>query len=1099
MTAEISADSMELQDHPFSTFNPSGKAVKRKATVYRKQSVQLYDSYFTCMDEVFTKIHLFGPYQFFCCAVTFFSTITWFANYLLLLNTMVSSSWSCIDPIDNSTISNGEDEKYFCQMIKTCKNLKEVDLQFSSMTSDWKLVCDRRSYVFILLASFLIGRMIGAIVGGHLSDNLGRLRGLFVYLSAGLVVRSLSIACTDWKSFAIFQFVTGAIFGLIQTTCTTLLIETTDGKYRYIPIACSQMSVCYLFIALIAYCTSEWRMYLIFISLLSSPLLYSYLLYQESLRWLISKGKISEAAAVITELCSDRWKGDNCDIYPQQLTTLLVIPTQNKLFTFVDLFRSKSSSIKTLSLILSVISCSFVNSGFILFSNLSIIQNMYLHLLLNGSFRMIFLIIGIMLNAKFSRLGCKHMMLFSLGSIIICFGVVIVIFFVKSDFNSNILYGILLLAMALNGSIYEMTVLHTAAVIYPTVMRGIAIGFVIGFQDLGTIIIGAVIEFSAKIWPIVPCLAIETFLIITFLGAMWYLPETKYCIAKVLLYTIQYFYLKFNHVDLIISQSMDEMRNISDEVEVKSLKPRKITLYRKQSAEEVKNYFPTYEMVLDSVGIFGKYQIFCLITVQLTTIIWVAHSALLRFSFIKSEYICWIEENNTTITSFKNESIFCSLLNKCNNITVMNGDFENLFDHFMLLCDKEDIRQFLFVSYVMGHFFGSLIGGHLSDSFGRLSASFVCLSMTLIASILSVACTSWKLLLAFQILIGFLVGKIETSIITLLSEITDKQYRLLAISFTTSPFTLLIISLIFYLTKNWRLFLIFVNFISISLLYTHLLLQFFNDNSTVLREFESPRWLISKGYYYRAAKALSEIASDLWNRASIEINVKQIQSIQSEATDKGFLAILNLFRSNILRKNLLFLIVSAVAQNLVSLTTFSDRNIKTFGILLYVFIYSLFTILIIVIAVILDFKIASVGYKCLTLVSLFVNTLCIMIILATICLSSNDFALLILFCLLISGAVNDGLYTIILLHTITASFVTENRAFAVGLFLATKDLTTAFSTLFYYYVIKWPMVVYIISLIFLIFTSIVSFIVQPESKYALTKVLLDDCKVVNVE
>ncbi|KRX94867.1 hypothetical protein T4E_5568 [Trichinella pseudospiralis] len=55
-------------------------------------------------------------------------------------------------------------------------------------------------------------------------------------------------------------------------------------------------------------------------------------------------------------------------------------------------------------------------------------------------------------------------------------------------------------------------------------------------------------------------------------------------------------------------------------------------------------------------------------------------------------------------------------------------------------------------------------------------------------------------------------------------------------------------------------------------------MKFFNDNSTVLREFESPRWLISKGYYYRAAKALSEIASDLWNRASIEINVKQIQN-----------------------------------------------------------------------------------------------------------------------------------------------------------------------------------------------------------------------------
>ncbi|OUC47735.1 hypothetical protein D917_06699, partial [Trichinella nativa] len=680
-------------------------------------------------------------------------------------------------------------------MIKTCRNLKEVDLQFSSMTSDWKLVCDRRSYVFILLASFLIGRMIGAIVGGHLSDNLGRLRGLFVYLSAGLVVRSLSIACTDWKSFAIFQFVTGAIFGQIQTTCTTLLIETTDGKYRYIPIACSQMSVSYLFIALIAYCTSEWRICKENCSILINIgnyvvafLFVRLLLFQESLRWLISKGKISEAAAVITELCSDRWKGDNCDIYPQQLTTLLVIPAQNKLFTFVD----------------------------------------------------------------FLAHSCCHLS--------------------NSDER------------------------HRNWIHY-------------WVSRFGTIIIGAVIEFSTKIWPIVPCLAIEIFLIITFLGAMWYLPETKYCLAKAFYFishAIVCSLLEIEHAP-ILSQSMDETRNIPDEVGLKSLKPRKITLYRKQSAEEVKNYFPTYEMVLDSVGIFGKYQIFCLITVQLTTIIWVAHSALLRFSFIKSEYICWIEENNTTITSSQNESIFCSvylliaykccksfflslhvnflfqLLNKCSNITVANGDFESLFDHFMLFCEKEDIRQFVFVSYVMGHFFGSLIGGHLSDSFGRLSASFVCLSMTLIVSILSVACTSWKLLLAFQILIGFLIGKIETSIITLMSEITDKQYRLLTLSFTTSPFTLLITFLIFYLTKNWRLFLIFVNLISISLLYTHLLLQ------------ESPRWLISKGYYYRAAQALSEIASDLWNRASIEINVKQIQSIQSGATDKEFLTILNLF------------------------------------------------------------------------------------------------------------------------------------------------------------------------------------------------------------
>uniref|UniRef100_A0A5S6Q610 MFS domain-containing protein n=1 Tax=Trichuris muris TaxID=70415 RepID=A0A5S6Q610_TRIMR len=509
---------------------------KRKVTLYRKKSLELYDVYFGSIEEVLSKIGIFGPYQIFCCSVTFFSAIAWFANYVLLYYGMMETAWTCIDPIDNATISSITERDYFCRVVDVCFDLKGVLLQSASLAAEWKLVCHRKVLVFVLLVCFLVGRMVGAIFGGHLSDNFGRTYGLFLMHSFGMVVRALSIASTDWTAFAAFQFTTGAIFGQIQTACMTLLTESTDGTYRYIPIACAQLSAAYMLFALILYVTAEWRMYLIIISLVSAPLLYGYILFQESPRWLLMKGKTAEAAQVITELCSERWRGRSDEVTPMQLTAISPDTDGRKLYTLLDLFRTRKLAMSTAVLLLSVISISAVKASLLFLSHQSLIQSFYVHFLLAGALRLCFLLVSILLSMKITRLGCRHLLLFSLGTTVICFAAVTIVFLVgQTAAYAYLTYGMLMFAFNITGSVYHLTVLHTVAVVYPTVVRGIAFGFFTSFEDLGTMLIGSLIEEISRVWAVIPCIIVEIVLVITLVVSVWYIPETKYAITKRLL------------------------------------------------------------------------------------------------------------------------------------------------------------------------------------------------------------------------------------------------------------------------------------------------------------------------------------------------------------------------------------------------------------------------------------------------------------------------------------------------------------------------------------------------------------------------------------
>jgi hypothetical protein len=65
-----------------------------------------------------------------------------------------------------------------------------------------------------------------------------------------------------------------------------------------IPNACFQTNIANIVIALIAFLTKDWQKYFVFLNLVSLPIIMAFMLFHESPRWLLVKGKLNAACNV---------------------------------------------------------------------------------------------------------------------------------------------------------------------------------------------------------------------------------------------------------------------------------------------------------------------------------------------------------------------------------------------------------------------------------------------------------------------------------------------------------------------------------------------------------------------------------------------------------------------------------------------------------------------------------------------------------------------------------------------------------------------------------------------------------------------------------
>jgi SP family xylose:H+ symportor-like MFS transporter len=164
------------------------------------------------------------------------------------------------------------------------------------------------------VASALIGTIIGSIGAGRPADAIGR-RGALSLL--GLIYFASALGCAlswSWGSFLFFRFVGGLAVGGASVLSPLYIAEISPACYRGRMVAITQFNI--VFGILLAYLSNyiigglrlgehEWRWMFGVMAAPSALFFVLIFLTPQSPRWLVARGRLDEARAVLQRCGSD--------------------------------------------------------------------------------------------------------------------------------------------------------------------------------------------------------------------------------------------------------------------------------------------------------------------------------------------------------------------------------------------------------------------------------------------------------------------------------------------------------------------------------------------------------------------------------------------------------------------------------------------------------------------------------------------------------------------------------------------------------------------------------------------------------------------------
>ncbi|HWB95461.1 MAG TPA: MFS transporter, partial [Bryobacteraceae bacterium] len=164
------------------------------------------------------------------------------------------------------------------------------------------------------VAIALIGTIVGSIGASRPADAIGR-RGTLAILGVIYFVSALGCALSwDWWSFLLFRFIGGLAVGGASVVSPLYIAEVSPAQYRGRMVAITQFNV--VFGILLAYVSNfvigslhlgenEWRWMFGVMAVPSAVFFLLIFLTPQSPRWLVARGRLEEARAVLARCGSD--------------------------------------------------------------------------------------------------------------------------------------------------------------------------------------------------------------------------------------------------------------------------------------------------------------------------------------------------------------------------------------------------------------------------------------------------------------------------------------------------------------------------------------------------------------------------------------------------------------------------------------------------------------------------------------------------------------------------------------------------------------------------------------------------------------------------
>ncbi|CAF1248938.1 unnamed protein product [Rotaria sordida] len=196
-----------------------------------------------------------------------------------------------------------------------------------TLVEEWTMVCDRVLYRTAVQVAYFIGVMVGAVFFGSMADKFGRRPIMSICFVILAIVSFISTFCpqdvfgTGYSHlfFLIARFLLACSTRGISESGFVLSSELVSPRKRV--MAGAVMTYFYAFgqlwLVLFAYFIRTWRMLLLTTSFLMLPYCLFYLFLPESPRWLISKGRFSEAEKVLRTIAIENKQKFSHEAYEQ--------------------------------------------------------------------------------------------------------------------------------------------------------------------------------------------------------------------------------------------------------------------------------------------------------------------------------------------------------------------------------------------------------------------------------------------------------------------------------------------------------------------------------------------------------------------------------------------------------------------------------------------------------------------------------------------------------------------------------------------------------------------------------------------------------------
>ncbi|KAL4201766.1 hypothetical protein AMTRI_Chr02g260300 [Amborella trichopoda] len=392
----------------------------------------------------------------------------------------------------------------------------------ASIVSSFGLVCGDKYKIGLVQSAFFAGSLIGAGIFGHLSDSLlGRKGALTVVCVMNALFGFCTAVAPSYWVYFLLRFLTGISAGGVGLAAFVLATEPAGPTKR----GAVGMSTFYFYsvgLALLsctAYFFRQWRSLYVVTSLPSLLYIVAALPFiSESPRWLLVRGRISEALTVM---------GDMAKTNGNHLPNGVSLALDNQLLDYdnvsenrvisgslFDVIKSPLTRIRLILLLLINLACSIGYYGLTL-NAVNIGTDAYLNVFLNGVFEIPAYIFTTLI---LGRCGRRTLVMGTMGiSGTFCL--------LGSTMKGDGLFeGIRMFCgfMGIFGVAGTFNLLFIyASELFPTVVRNAALGCVTQGGQLGAILAPMVVVMGAE-------LAFAVIGLCGVLGAIlsFYLPET---------------------------------------------------------------------------------------------------------------------------------------------------------------------------------------------------------------------------------------------------------------------------------------------------------------------------------------------------------------------------------------------------------------------------------------------------------------------------------------------------------------------------------------------------------------------------------------------